>query len=73
MFEQLPDIYVNSSKIEPAMSVNVSSTDVTNDTITRNEVNKDVRNVMYTMLCTITPRSAVSVDLHHHDGFNRYI
>ena len=38
MFEQLPDIYVDSSKHEPALSVDVSNTNVT---IMKKENSKD--------------------------------
>ena len=43
MFKQLPHIYIDSSKQEPVLSVNVSSINATTDTVTSEESEKETK------------------------------
>ena len=47
MFEQLPDVYVDSSKYESALCVDVSNIDDTNDTIMKMECNEDTESQLW--------------------------
>ena len=41
MFEQLPDIYVDSCDHEPVPAIDISSIDDTNDTVAQKEANEN--------------------------------